>query len=180
MGWRRSAARVVSSIALRGRRQVWSMWHLFPSKMQSNWVFLMDHVYFVLNVLSAIAAMICLPLTITQSLTWKSWRRSRRSSKKEKFNERIQDRIDLITRLSASSRRAQAYFFSKLFLILLLFLVAFLYSVLLPFSPSKPVAIVEFLVIWAAAILSFIEPAEIAFQLVDPETAIKRMEQRKK
>lgn len=109
-------------------------------------------------------------------ITFNSWR----SSKKDKFNARIQARIDLISELAASPAKAQAYFFAKAFLLLVLFLVVFFLSVMLLLRTQLIVSTIGFFGFWAWLLFLAGEPFEVAVRLRNPEKALEWLESQKK
>lgn len=109
-------------------------------------------------------------------ITFTSWR----STKKEKFNARIQARIDLILELTASPAKAQAYFFAKAFMFLVYFLVIFLLSIMLLLRAEIIVSTIGFFGFWAWLLVSAGEPFDVAVKLRNPENAIEWLEGQKK
>lgn len=109
-------------------------------------------------------------------ITFNSWR----SSKKDKFNARIQARIDLISELAASPAKAQAYFFAKAFLLLVLFLVVFFLSVMLLLRAQLIMSTIGFFGFWAWLLFLAGEPFEVAVRLRNPEKALEWLESQKK
>ena len=130
------------------------------------------------------AIVITLAIALFQSQRVRSWFfitfNSWRSTKKEKFNARIQARIDLISELAASPAKAQAYFFAKAFMLLVFFLVVFFLSVMLLLRAEIIVSTIGFFGFWAWLLVSAGEPFEVAVRLRNPEKALAWLESQKK
>lgn len=109
-------------------------------------------------------------------ITFTSWR----SAKKEQYNARIQSRIDLISELAASPAKAQAYFFAKAFMLLVLFLVVFFLSIMLLLRAEIIVSTIGFFGFWTWLLVLAGEPFDVAVKLRDPEKAIEWLEGQKK
>jgi hypothetical protein len=138
----------------------------------------LTHFYGITAILLAVA------ISLFQSQRVRSWCfitfTSWRSTKKGKFNAYIQARIDLISELAASPARAQAYYFAKAFMVLIVFFAVFFFSIILLLRVNIIVSAIDFFVFWAWLLILTSEPFDVAVKLRNPEKAIEWLEGQKK
>ena len=94
---------------------------------------------------------------------------------KEKKNQRIQKRIELLEELSASHSAMLAYFASQVFLAIIFLAVVIFFGFMMVLRVHALLSALSFLAFWSWFLIVVGTPFDVAVQLRKPAETIKRL-----